>query len=413
MRVLVFASLYPKTYNPVLGSFVRAQLLELQAMGAEIAGVISPVPWSPRVLWWNPRRRAYGREPRKITDLGDVAVLQPRAPVFPSALGLPFARLHGPAVQKAARALLASTPADLIHAHMAHPDGTAAIALGRTYGLPVVITIHGQDLLRSIPQGTLTRRVTARTIRQADRVVLVSRRLKNLAEAEGLEGQFETIPNGIRPDVEVDEDLAHELKAMRPPGARIVLSVSNLTRRKGHEWVLRGLGPEDIYWIVGDGPWRRRLESLASSLGLQERVHFFGAVEPSAVDTFMRTADVFALPSTSEAFGIVYLEAMRARLPVIACRDEGEPGLLRHEETALLVPACDGKAVSGALSRLAREPDLKEILVNGGFDAVMTRFTAEAQCREVMRVYREVCEAPFGFSRGETETTRFWMNGNR
>ncbi len=288
MRVLVVASLYPKTYDPVLGNFVRAQLRELQAMGVEVVGVISPVPWSPRLLWGNDRWRAFGQEPRQVTDLGNVAVLQPRVPVFPSALGLPFGRFQGPAVRKAARTLMVSAQADLIHAHSAHPDGSVAVDLGRQYGLPVVVTIHGQDLLRSIPRGRMTRRSTARTIRQADRVVLVSRRLKKIAEVEGLEGRFEVIPNGVHLDVKVDEDLARELEAMKTPRARIVLSVSNLIKTKGHEWVLRALGFGDIYWIVGDGPYRSRLEALVSSLGLRDRVRFFGAVKPTAVAAFMR-----------------------------------------------------------------------------------------------------------------------------
>ncbi len=396
MRVLVVASLYPKTYDPVLGNFVRAQLRELQAMGVEVVGVISPVPWSPRLLWGNDRWRAFGQEPRQVTDLGNVAVLQPRVPVFPSALGLPFGRFQGPAVRKAARTLMVSAQADLIHAHSAHPDGSVAVDLGRQYGLPVVVTIHGQDLLRSIPRGRMTRRSTARTIRQADRVVLVSRRLKKIAEVEGLEGRFEVIPNGVHLDVKVDEDLARELEAMKTPRARIVLSVSNLIKTKGHEWVLRALGFGDIYWIVGDGPYRSRLEALVSSLGLRDRVRFFGAVKPTAVAAFMRAADVFVLPSTPEAFGIVYLEAMRARLPVIACFGEGEPSLLRHEETALLVPPCDRRAVSGALSRLAQEPELTELIVNGAFNTLMARFTAAAQCREIMRVYSEVFDESFG-----------------
>jgi len=407
VRVLVVASLYPKTYDPVLGNFVRTQLLELQAMGTEIAGVISPVPWSPRLLWRNHRWRSYGREPRQVTDLGNVAVLQPRVPVLPHGIGFHlYGRLHEPAVRKAARTLMAPSPADLIHAHMAHPDGTAAVALGRAYGVPVVITIHGQDLLRSIPRGKLTRRVIARTIRQADRVVLVSNKLKHVTWAEGLRGRFDVIPNGIRPDVRVDEQLVRDLGALRPPGARIVLSVSSLIRTKGHEWVLRGLCPGDFYWIVGDGPYRRQLEMLVSSLGLQERVHFFGAAKPSAVDAFMRAADVFVLPSTPEAFGVVYLEAMRARLPILACRDEGEPSLLRHEETALLVPPRDGNAVFRALSRLAREPGLTDILTNGGFDTVMTRFTVAKQCREIHRVYCRVCPTTERLTGRATETPR-------
>jgi len=64
--------------------------------------------------------------------------------------------------------------------------------------------------------------------------------------------------------------------------------------------------------------------------------------------------------------------------------------------------------VSGALSRLAREVGLTEKLVNGGFDEVMTRFTAEVQCRELMRVYRDVCDEPIALTRRATEIQGGW-----
>ena len=395
MRVLVVASLYPKSYDPVLGSFVREQLLELRALGTEIAGVISPVPWSPRILWWKHRWRGYGEAPRQLSDLDGVPVFQPRVPVFPHGLGFPlYGRLQAPAIRAAARTLMSPAPVDLIHAHMAHPDGAAALGLGRAANLPVVITIHGQDLLRSVPRGRLTRRITVRTIREADRVVLVSRKLRHIVEVEGLAGRFSVIPNGVRSKVRIDETLAGQLEAVKPPGARIVLSVSSLIKNKGHEWVMRGLGAGDVYWIVGEGPYRYRLEALVSALGLQGRVSFFGRTEPNLVATFMQAADVFALPSKPEAFGIVYLEAMRARLPVIACRGEGEPSLLRHEETALLVPPRNGAAVSGALARLAQDPTLTKRLVSEAHETLVARFSAEGQCRELLHVYQKVCDTP-------------------
>ena len=110
--------------------------------------------------------------------------------------------------------------------------------------------------------------------------------------------------------------------------------------------------------IVGDGPERARLEAAVEEYGLSERVVFTGQV--SDVGLYYATADVFALPSQSEGSPNVVLEAMAAKLPIVATAVGGVPEILEDSETALLVPVNNPVAMAEAIARVLTETELAE-----------------------------------------------------
>jgi len=127
---------------------------------------------------------------------------------------------------------------------------------------------------------------------------------------------------------------------------KIVLSVGRLSsdeRYKGHEQMLRAIAekgglPEDVvYVVVGDGNDRSRLEGMASDLGIQLRVRFIGFVPDNELPDWYRLADVFAMPSTGEGFGIVYLQALACGVPVVAADAGGSSDPLRDGRYGRLV----------------------------------------------------------------------------
>ena len=118
-----------------------------------------------------------------------------------------------------------------------------------------------------------------------------------------------------------------------------MLSVGNLIPIKGHDLLLRAfaamqdrlpaIAPPHSLEIIGDGPERARLEQLAQELGIGTKVHFRGRHSRREVADAMRRATVFALPSRYEGLGCVYLEAMSAGKPVIACQGQGIEEVIR------------------------------------------------------------------------------------
>lgn len=138
-------------------------------------------------------------------------------------------------------------------------------------------------------------------------------------------------------------------------GHRVLLTVGRLASSeayKGQDRVmhclpaLRERYPELIYLIAGEGNDRARLEALATDLGIADGVRFLGAVDPAQLPGLYAAADVFAMPSTGEGFGIVFLEAMASGTPVVALDEDGSRDPLQD----------------GALGHLAKREQLAQAL---------------------------------------------------
>jgi phosphatidylinositol alpha-1,6-mannosyltransferase len=128
--------------------------------------------------------------------------------------------------------------------------------------------------------------------------------------------------------------------------------------------------PALSYTIVGDGPERARLEALALSLGIDERVRMPGHVSVAEKRRHLLAAGIFALPvlpddSDPEGFGIAYLEAGAARLPVLATRTGGVTECVREGESGLFCEA-SVPGVTNALRQLLQQKDLRLKLGDGG-----------------------------------------------
>src|SRR5207244_12000408 len=160
--------------------------------------------------------------------------------------------------------------------------------------------------------------------------------------------------------------------------------------QKGYDVLLHALSalPDAALVLVGDGPERRALEALASSLGLDERVLFAGwQAQPRR---YLTTVDVFALPSRFEGFPLAVVEAMLAELPVVASDVGSVPEAVREGETGLLVPPDDPARLAAALRRLPAEPPLRLRLGEQGRALALERFTAAAMARSFERLYEEI-----------------------
>jgi len=147
------------------------------------------------------------------------------------------------------------------------------------------------------------------------------------------------------------------LAAARPeprPGP-VVLCVAHLYPRKQVATLVRAmtlLSAPALLRVVGTGPELSKLQALARDLGVADRVSFLGHVPFSELVAEYRAADVFCLPSVQEGFGIVFLEAMAAGLPVVGCQAASVPEVVPDWECGLLVPPRDVPALAFAPDRL-------------------------------------------------------------
>ncbi len=177
----------------------------------------------------------------------------------------------------------------------------------------------------------------------------------------------------------------------------MILSVSRLAQYKGHETVMRAVsllgGRFPVsYVIVGDGPGRQSLEGSAQRLGIQDHVHFAGKIPDHELPSFYAMADVFVLcteerkhEASVEGFGVVFLEAAAAGLPVVATRAGGIPDAVADGETGFLVPPGDAPAVAEAIGMIFRDDSLALRMGQAGRQRVLDRFNWENTAAVVSR----------------------------
>lgn len=241
------------------------------------------------------------------------------------------------------------------------------------------------------------------SLRHADRVVTVcrpfARELQTTAgvRQENLTIQHNSIRVEPRPDMQQVRELKMELGISE--NERIVLSVGRLSREKAHRDLLHAFsklchssGKMDLRLvIVGDGPERANLQAESDSLGISDWVVFAGQVNNP--HSFYAAADVLANPSHSEGSPYVLLEAMAAKVPVVATAVGGVPEILTHNESALLVPPDKPAAMAAAIEQVLNDSNLARRLVTTAADLVIKNHLPEQYARSLLTLYGEVLDA--------------------
>lgn len=226
---------------------------------------------------------------------------------------------------------------------------------------------HGRDRVAL----TLQARLEARHLRQADRIITTSRySSERIAEFYGVSStEISIVPEPI----ELQGWLNALRMAPREEGPLRVLCVAHLYPRKGVDTLLRAFArvqTKAVLRIVGIGAERQRLEHLAGELAIADRVRFLGQLSFEALTAEYRNAAVFALPTSQEGFGIVFLEAMASSLPIVAGRAAAVPELVDHGVTGFLVEPGDHETLAQNLTTLLEEPETRLAMGSAGLARV-------------------------------------------
>ena len=263
------------------------------------------------------------------------------------------------------RRLLRTHRYDAAHFFFSLPTG-ALLPFLDLRGTPVVVSLRGSDVPGYDPHNRgmqlahrLLKPFTRWIWRRADRVVAVCESLGGLTLQTSPGLRYTVVPNGV--------DLARFCPpgTERSNGRRTIrcLAVARLIERKGLGDLIRAFARLERgrfqLEIVGGGPDEAVLRGLVSSYGLDQEVRFRGVLDRTAVAQRYREADLFTLPSSAEAFGNVFAEALASGLPIVASNVGGIPELVEHGSNGLLVTPGDVEGLAGAIRYLAEDPKLR------------------------------------------------------
>ena len=280
---------------------------------------------------------------------------------------------------------------DLVHVHYAMPFAASAYLareLLRPRSLGVVTTLHGTDITVVGVEPSLFR-VTQFTIQSSDRVTAVSRFLKERTEESfGITRPIEVIYNFVDP--RVFRPGRRPRMRLAPPQAKVLMHASNFRPVKNIPAVIkifaevRKQRPTKLV-MVGDGPEKPGAEQLARELGVQRDVLFLG--NQDCMEELLPLADVFLLPSSSESFGLVALEAMSAEVPVVASNIGGIPEVVEHGVTGFLHDPRSTDGFVSSVLRLLSNDRLRRGMGRRGRQVARERFNVDEIVDQYIRVY--------------------------
>lgn len=258
---------------------------------------------------------------------------------------------------------------DVINAHFVIPSGVPALLIAKLRKIPLVVTLIGGDIYdpsKGIsPHKHAILRATIRYIANAaDAVTAISHDTKQRAiELHGVKKDIEVIPIGLVPNT--SDALPREALGFREEDI-VCVSIGRLVPRKGYETLLAAWAhiPSAHLVIIGDGPMKKDLEQLIRRYELTDRVRLVGFVPEQEKYGILRTADIYVSAAQHEGFGIVFLEAMQAGLPIIAANDGGQKDFLEHGKHALLIPPHDIQGIIDAVTLLIDNPTMREEMSN-------------------------------------------------
>ena len=293
---------------------------------------------------------------------------------------------------------------DVVHTYNATPGLLGRLA-ARVTGVPIIL--HHQAGWTVGENSPLLRRLFFTPLEYlgglaGTRSICVSRAIAT--EAKRLHtapaSRLATICNGIDPQpfLSLDGRAARESSLSRLGIAGEALVIGNAARLvsdKDNESLVRSLGhlsqlladAPTVLLIAGQGPERSRLETLASSLGVADRVRFLGF--QTDIREFLAALDVFVIPTLREGLSISLLEAMAAAKPIVASSIPHNREVIEDGVTGLVVPTSNPLAIARAIARFATEPELARVCAQAARQRVLDQYTLERTLDATWGLYRD------------------------
>lgn len=236
---------------------------------------------------------------------------------------------------------------DIIHVHHPFWMGKKGLKLGLKYDIPVILTYHTRlemysenlPVFKLVFKNIISHRITRKFAQKCDAIIAPTLSVKEYLVNVGVSRQKLVLPTGI--DFEkynvIDEDFINDIRRSYDPDGEILLcSVSRLAVEKNINFLIQGLKyvkeNTDIRFkciIIGNGPERENIKGLIDESSLSGEVVMIGSVDPEKIAGYYLASDLFVFSSISETQGMVLLEAMAGKCPVVCVRSSGTDDVIK------------------------------------------------------------------------------------
>jgi len=283
---------------------------------------------------------------------------------------------------------------DIIHVHWPFPMGLFGILAKSINKGKLILTFYGVEfvLTGKVPFGNLILKLI---IKFADKVTAISTYAKSLVRKEY------NVPVSVIPytsSFSIDSIIDKSKRGDKEKKVKTVLFVGRLIERKGVKYLISAM-PKVLdkinarLEIVGSGPLSEELKRLIVKLRLEKNVNLRGRVDDQALADLYRKCDVFVLPSIkdkwgdTEGLGVVLLEAMGFKKPVIASEIGGITDIVKHGQTGLLVKQKNVEGLADAIVKILQDNKLSLTLAENGLSYLKNNFSWKETIRKTKELY--------------------------
>lgn len=393
MKVLFVTTLYPSKSFPQGGLFVKELALALRKQGVDlrVLHLSSFLPWPLNRL----KRYRQGWDNAADEDASWLSFQ--RIPILPGAIGSTMiARFLRTSIARRLKTIWPDFVPDVVHAQTFITGGMMGHRVAEEYNRPLVITSHGADT-RVFIHRARHRWVILDLCKRSKLIICVGRGIRDsLVENGASPDNIKVLNNGM--------DLGKVHSGSNPracefEGKRVIVGVGNLKFTKGFDLFieaidrLRSQYPDIHGVIVGGGDEEGRLREMIRRRNLDAFVSMSGAQTPAETMAYMDCGEIFCLPSWSEGFGIVYLEAMAHGKPVIAVEGQGIADVVRNNQTGILVKPRDAACVADAIRTLLDNPQMAREMGSRGRELVYNDFSWDKNAQQLLELYRAAIDS--------------------
>lgn len=378
-NLLIISPSYPDENGELFGGlFVKRQADELKKYFKNIY-VIAPVLTTRRFTKNGRASKNYGYDNVHV--------------YFPYAFYIPLSILSAVSVDFRLGAVKSvirkhNLKFDITHAHMSEPSGYIAMKLKEQYNVPYVITIHEntnwfeKEIAMQHPK-------IIDAWKNSDAVIRVNR--GDVPKLKEYNQNTYAVVNGYSPNFLPMNPYECRDKLSVPKDKKVIFTLGFLTERKGFQFLIEAMSEivkernDVLCYIGGSGEYRKNLESLIHEYGVEDFVFLLGIVSDEDVTLRMNACDLFVLPSLSESFGIVNIEALACGKPVVASNVGGIPEIIISDEYGFLCTPGDVKELTDiVLKALNKEWDKAKIL------EYAKGYRWSEVCKEILEIYRQI-----------------------
>lgn len=301
---------------------------------------------------------------------------------------------------------------DLLHIHIWNPaSGRYGFLAAKSSHIPFIYTEHDPFILSSGKEW-----LKKKLISGASSVIAISEKNKKLLQKNYpfLKTKIQTILNGIDTTWfdsqiigfsqstleryrEQEFDVSERNKKIGTElTTPIITTIAELHPRKGLLYLLEAckiLAEKNINFktiLIGEGAQRKELEQFIEKNNLQLHVKLLG--QRHDIPQLLKSSDIFVLPSLNEAFGLVLLEAMMAKLPIIATDNGGIPEIITNGKNGILVPPKNAQAIANAIEKLLSSPELVRKMSEQNQEDVRSTFDIKDMAKKTEEVYAELLQ---------------------